>query len=208
MTTKLAWKGRIVSVQPRIRLMRSFDERSHGYMGYALRIAGTLDGAEREFLIGIGKAAQSKHAFHVGLEISGNSVPVQDPRTEPVELYKTSALRLIRPKAACSEGPPWQAVPPTLESYRARGHRRLDAHSYSDRCSTCQWGCRMPVELTEDNWDQSTKSYRFETFCYGPKSCPLYHAGPRRVVPGRKGTSYTEPDSVDEAATARRGPDE
>ena len=28
---KIAWSGRIVSVQPRIRLTRSFDERYHGY---------------------------------------------------------------------------------------------------------------------------------------------------------------------------------
>jgi hypothetical protein len=35
---KIAFKGIIISVQPRIRLMRSFDERSHNYLGYALFI--------------------------------------------------------------------------------------------------------------------------------------------------------------------------
>lgn len=30
---KAAWSGRVVSVQPRIRLSRSFDERSHSYLG-------------------------------------------------------------------------------------------------------------------------------------------------------------------------------
>lgn len=38
---KVQWSGRIASVQPRIRLMRSFDERSHSYLGYVLRIEGT-----------------------------------------------------------------------------------------------------------------------------------------------------------------------
>jgi len=31
---KISFKGIIISVQPRIRLMRSFDERSHNYLGY------------------------------------------------------------------------------------------------------------------------------------------------------------------------------
>jgi hypothetical protein len=49
---------------------------------------------------------------------------------------------------------------------------------------------------------------RFETFCYGPKSCQLYRAGATRKVPGRKGMSYTEEDWVDEDATSHRGPDD
>lgn len=41
-TEKVAWSGRIVSIQPRIRLMRSFDERSHSYLRYVLRVEGTI----------------------------------------------------------------------------------------------------------------------------------------------------------------------
>lgn len=52
------------------------------------------------------------------------------------------------------------------------------------------------------------KTFRFETFCYGPRSCALYSAGPTRKVPGRKGMSYTEEDWVYEDATAHRGPDD
>lgn len=37
-TEKTAWSGRIIAVQPRIRLTRSFDERYHSYQGYVLRI--------------------------------------------------------------------------------------------------------------------------------------------------------------------------
>ncbi len=29
---KIEWSGRIQALQPRIRLMRSFDERSHSYL--------------------------------------------------------------------------------------------------------------------------------------------------------------------------------
>ena len=66
----------------------------------------------------------------------------------------------------------------------------------------------MPVEMIIDQWKPWQKRYRFETFCYGPKSCPNYKAGPKRKVPGRKGMSYTEEDWVDEEATSHRGPDE
>ena len=72
--TKLSWQGKLLSVQPRIRLLRSFDERSHSYLGYALRIDGMIGEESREFLIGIGKAAQAKHQFQAGDVVSGELV--------------------------------------------------------------------------------------------------------------------------------------
>ena len=38
---KLSWTGVITAVQPRIRLQRSFDERSHSYLGYVLLLEGS-----------------------------------------------------------------------------------------------------------------------------------------------------------------------
>ena len=66
----------------------------------------------------------------------------------------------------------------------------------------------MPVEMIIDQWNPSNKRYRFETFCYGPKSCKSYKAGPTRIVPGRKGMSWEEPDWVDEENTDHRSDDE
>jgi hypothetical protein len=60
MNNKSTFTGKITSIQPRIRLTRSFDEASHTYLGYAIKIAGTIDGEETTFSIGIGKAAQAK----------------------------------------------------------------------------------------------------------------------------------------------------
>ena len=77
-TPKLSWCGRLVSVQPRIRLTRSFDERHHSYLGYVLGVTGRLGEEEREFMVAIGKGAQAKHAFRAGDEVSGQSVPVAD----------------------------------------------------------------------------------------------------------------------------------
>ena len=59
-----------------------------------------------------------------------------------------------------------------------------------------------------DQWNPSQRRYRFETFCYGPKSCSRYKAGPTRKVPGRKGMSWEEESWVDDEATAHRSDDE
>lgn len=106
------------------------------------------------------------------------------------------------------ESPPWLGVPPDLPTYRQRGHQRLDARTYEARCKSCIWGCKMAVEMIIDQWNPSRKKYRSETFCYGPKSCSFYKAGPTRKVPGRKGMSWTEEDWVDEDATSHRSMDE
>jgi hypothetical protein len=209
MDEKLTWQGRLISVQPRIRLLRSFDQRSHSYLGYALRVQGTIGDQEREFQVGIGKGAQAKHQFRARDIVRGRAVPVADEKTEPGEFSKASGLKLIERAAdVISIPPPWLGVLPELPIYRARGHRRLDARTYQTKCVTCIWGCRMPVEMIVDQWNPSQRRYRFETFCYGPKSCSLYRAGPTRKVPGRRGMSWEEEDWVDEDATAHRGDDE
>ena len=91
------WSGEILSVQPRIRLTRAFDERALSYFGYVLRIRGELNDEDREFAVAIGKAAQEKHGYPVGDRASGKGVPVADPRLETAELYKISSLKLLAP---------------------------------------------------------------------------------------------------------------
>jgi hypothetical protein len=205
---KVSWSGRIISVQPRIRLLRSFDEHAHSYLGYCLVIQGAIGDEAREFSIGIGKATQEKHQFQVGDQLSGESAPVADARREPVEYYRTSRLKVSRREADRSwNPPPWHGSPPDLETYQWRGHRRLSARTYSSKCTGCIWGCRMAVEMIIDPWNPGMR-YRTETFCYGPRSCRYYKAGPRRIVPGRKGMRWEEPDWVDEQATDHRELDE
>jgi hypothetical protein len=170
---------------------------------------GVIGSEEREFTIGIGKAAQIKHQFQAGYVAYGELWPVNDPRKEAVEFYKTSRLG-IRERSGAIHGdePPWRGIPPDLETYRQRGHRRLKASTYGTRCSSCIWGCKMSVEIIIDHWNPNKKQYRFETFCYGPKSCPLHKAGATKKVPGRKGMIWEEPDWVDEEAVSHRGMDE
>lgn len=206
---KLEWRGKVVAVQPRIRLMRSFDERSHSYLGYVLKVRGSISSEMREFTVAVGKAAHQKNQFRAGDQVSGRALPVSDPRLETAELYKASVLQVLaRPQSSSEDPPPFLGVPPSLEVYRARGHRRLAARTYDTKCSTCIWGCQMAVEMIVDHWNPSVRRYRRETFCYGPKSCSSYKAGPTRKVPGRKGMSWEEEDWVDDEATAHRGSDD
>jgi hypothetical protein len=207
---KIAWQGVLLSVQPRIQLTRSFDQRSHTYLGYALKVSGRVGSEAREFLVGVGQGAHTKHSFRAGNAVSGDALPVGDPRLETVEFYKVSKLKVGLPEAEDqAPPPPWRGVPPPLAVYRERGHRRLAARTFNEKCWSCIWGCRMPVEMIIDQWSPSRRRYRTETFCYGPLSCPLYQPGPARKVPGRRrGMTYTEKDWVDDEATSHRRPEE
>lgn len=194
---KLAWAGEVVSVQPRIRLTRSFEERSHSYLGYSLRVRGMLAGEPREFVVAVGKAAHAKHQFRAGDRVEGQGVLVGDPGRETADLHKVSGLKRTAQGGGSSAGPPFVGVPPELEVYRERGHRRLAAATYASRCLSCLWGCEMAVAMIIDPWKPSVRRTRRETFCYGPKSCPIYKGGPTgrsragRGCPGKRRTGWT-----------------
>ncbi len=163
---------------------------SPGHLGYVLRIEGTFGEETGKPLNAAGQAAREKHRFQTGMMVKGASVPVADTRMERAGHYKTSGLRVQEDAPEESRaGPPFHAVPPDLPTYRQRGHRRLDPRTFDAKCTACIWGCRMPVELLIDPWSPSYR-YRFETFCYGPKSCPFHKAGAPRKVPGRKGMTW------------------
>jgi hypothetical protein len=207
--SKTTWEGEILSVQPRIRLTRSFDQRRHSYLGYMLCIRGMLAGKLRDFVVALGKIAHEKHQFQAGDRVSGFGELVVDAPEEIADLHKVSKLKVLgRGCGAAADPPPFFGIAPALEVYRQRGYRRLAAATYSTKCSACMWGCEMAVEMIIDQWNPSTWRYRRETFCYGPKSCPSYKAGATRKVPGRKGMPWEEEDWIDDEATAHRGPDD
>jgi hypothetical protein len=206
---KTSFSGLIISIQPRIRLTRSFDQRSHTYLGYVLLVRGSGGAAERDVLVAIGAGTQRDHRLRAGDSVSGMALAVSEPQNEIARLYKVSGLEVLeRGASAAASGPPWQDVPPPLPIYRERGHRRLDANTYERKCTACMWGCRMPVEMIVDQWKPEVRRYREETFCYGPLSCSVYRAGPRRSVPGRRGMTWIEDDWVDDDEVAHRAPDE
>lgn len=209
MNQKIKFQGKIIGVQPRIRLLRSFDETSHSYLGFSISLNGKIGDERRNFLIGIGKGAQAKHLFKCGDSLSGECLTVENTSLETVEFYKVSKLKIMEKEyKKDTTTPPWIDTAPELQVYRERGHRRLSGKTYSSKCVSCIWGCNMAVEITIDHWNPGKKKYRNETFCYGPKSCSFYVAGPNRQVPGRKGMKYIEENLIDEQATSHRGPHE
>ena len=201
---KTAITGRILSVQPRIRLLRSFDQRQHNYPGYALLI----ESGASQFWVGVGPAAHAKYRFCAGGIFSAEVESVANAELEIVDYYKAAKIRFQPGEPQDASPPPWIGIPPELAIYRERGHRRLAEATYESFCQSCIWGCRMPVEMIIDQWNPKEKQYRRETFCYGPKFCPKYQAGPHRKVPGRNNTVWEEEDRVDEEATSHRGPDD
>ena len=125
-SSKIQWRGTVSSVQPRIRLTRSFDQRSHSYQGYVLRVSGSIAGETREFLVAVGPAAHAKHQFRTGASVNGEGIPVAEPRLETAEIYRVSKLKVVaRGPSRPAKQPPWQGVPPELPVYREHGHRRL-----------------------------------------------------------------------------------
>jgi hypothetical protein len=56
----------------------------------------------------------------------------------------------------------------------------LDAKLWRKQCFCCMWANKSAVEI-EFKFGK-VKRYRKETFCYGPRSCPLYDMGPPRPV--------------------------
>lgn len=206
---KILWNAVVNAVQPRIRLTRSFDQRSHTYQGYVLSIVGTIGNEQRKFLVAVGKAVHEKHQFRRGDSVSGQGVLVADSRFEIADLYKISKLSVAaRATNTPDHPPPWYGIPPPLTVYRERGHRRLAVRTYETACGGCIWGCKVAVEMIIDQWNPRQRRYRTETFCYGPLSCAIYKPGPTRKVPGRRGMSYEEEDWVDQEATSHRHLDE
>lgn len=91
---KIPWHGVLISVQPRIRLTRSFDQRSHTYLGYTLTVRGSIGTEAREFLLGAGQGAHARHQFRAGDIVSGDALPVIDPQLETVEFYRIGKLKV------------------------------------------------------------------------------------------------------------------
>ncbi len=208
--TKVSWSGEVLAVQPRIHLGRAFDTRHHVYRGYRLLVRGRVEeGEEREFRVAVGGSAHARHSFRAGDRVSGTAWGAKPGKSQVVDLLRSGSFRFeARGPESVAGGPPFLGVPPPLEEYRRRGHLRLSARTYAARCTRCRFGAEMSVEIVIDLGKGGPVRHRRETFCYGPKSCPLYSPGPQRSTPGSGGTSYTEGDWIDEETTWGRGPEE
>lgn len=186
--TKL--EGTITTVKPRIRLIRSFDQVSHAYLGYTLVLDAVVDGNERKGLrVAVGQKTHEKNRFRIGDRISAEALPIEIPEKEWADLYKVSGLKIICRGESAEDRPADinGGIAPPLTVYRERGHVRLDHRTYESKCRQCPWGVIMATQIIVDHWNPSASTkWREEPHCYGPQDCPNYRAGKPRSVPGRK----------------------
>jgi len=129
--------------------------------------------------------------------------------TEYADYYRAGSLRRV---AAAKDGlspkaPPWVTAPPCLETYALRGARQLAAGSYRGRCFPCVWANMSAVTIIWD-FDRNVNKYRFESFCYGPKSCRYYSMGRARRVSYKGRNAVYDEGWMDEMCTEGRGEDE
>ena len=135
-----------------------------------LRVRGTLDGAEREFGVALGKAAEAKHAFRAGDQVEGKGVPVADTRLETADLYRASGLKVVaRAPEVLAAPPPYLGIPPSLGVYQGRRNSRMAGH-LPRRCPS-----QSPPRKT---------SYRATSSCFDRQWASMpFHPWPRKLCP-------------------------
>jgi len=204
--TKIKWQGTLVSIQPRTTVWRYvLDNRTHSHIGYNLFLDGKCNGEDVRFSVAISEKQQQKGEFRTGDVLSGTAWTKMYSVTDYADYYRSGLLKRIcaTPPAHDTTTPPWKIAPPDLDTYSYRGARMLSLSCWKGKCFECVWANMAAVEIEYD-WGVS-KKYRFESFCYGPKSCKLYKMGKPRSVPYKgRGISYDE-GWLDDICTENRG---
>lgn len=208
MQRKINFTGLILSVQPRSNVWRyRLDNRTHTLTGYNLFLTGIADNEEASFSVAVSEKQQEKFGFAIGDQISGTAWTKKNPKGEFADYYRCGGFRKASSaQIENSSAPPWKDSAPPLSEYRWRGCRMLDARLWKGKCFQCRWAAMANVTI-EYNWGVSRK-FRFESFCYGPKSCKYYKMGKARAVPDKQiGTIYDE-GWLDDICTENRGMDD
>ena len=204
---KIEWSGIIVSVQPRTTVWRyKLDNRTHYHNGYNLFLDGEADGAKAHFSVAISEKQQQKLEFRVGDTAQGTAWSKMYEVSDYADYYRAGGLKIVRCAESSEIAPPYIFPPPDMATYQWRGARMLATSSYKGKCFQCAWAAMAAVEI-EYNWGVS-KKYRFESFCYGPKSCKLYKIGKPRAVPYKGDSPSYDEGWLDDIISERRGWDD
>jgi hypothetical protein len=207
---KIEWEGMIRSIQPRTRVWRYVtDNRTHYHIGYNLFIEGNSDDNKTEFSVAISENQQQKHDFGIGDVVKGTGWTKQYPEREFADYNRAGALKHISKAASTveSSAPPWVISLPPMETYEERGARMLSRSQWKTKCFKCVWASMSNVEIIWD-FDKKISKYRFESFCYGPKSCKFYKMGRPRSVPYKGRIPATDEGWLDDLITEGRDYDE
>ena len=205
---KIPFSGMIRSIQPRSSVWRyRLDNRNHTLKGYNLFIHGLAEGEEKDFSVAISEKQQMKYLFHIGDEISGSAWTKIHPELEYADYYRAGALKKVSAgsieDAQCE---PWTGEVPALEVYSERGCRMLDTRCWSGKCFTCKWACKASVAI--EYIFGVRQIFRYESFCYGPKNCPLYRMGAPRKVPDQTLGFVYDDGALDRMFTSHRTDEE
>ena len=209
-TKKIIWSGIVISIQPRTRVWRYLtDNRTHYHIGYNLFLNGCAYGMERSFVIAISEKQQQKGGFRIGDELEGAAWVKEYPEREFADFYRAGALKRLKKaeQGTIPLPPPYIFTPLDMATYEWRGARMLSKSLWKSKCFQCTWATMSNVEIIWD-FDKKINKYRFESFCYGPKSCKLYKMGKARSVPYRNRNSSLDTGWLDDIITERRDYDE
>ncbi len=205
-SSKVNWKGRITSIQPRTRVWRYLtDNRTHYHLGYNLFIEGQSNDSKKQFTVAISEKQQLKGLFRIGDLLEGTAWTKKYEEREFADYYRAGSLKLLDRVNETFEviSPPWIMIPPSIQIYEERGARILSKSLWKTKCFKCIWANMANVEIQWD-FDKDIKKYRFETFCYGPKSCKYYKMGRPRVVSYKNRGSALDDGYLDELCTEGR----
>jgi hypothetical protein len=207
---KIEWRGTIISIQPRTRVWRYLtDNRTHYHLGYNLFLDGCADGTDGQFVVAISEKQQQTGVLRIGDEIQGTAWTKQYPEREYADYYRAGSLKRISQAEnyAAPSPPPWIVPPPDMQTCEQRGARMLSASLWKTKCFKCVWASMSNVEIIWD-FDKKISKYRFESFCYGPKSCKFYKMGRPRSVPYKGRGSSMDTGWLDDLCTEGRDCDE
>jgi len=182
---KINWSGTILSIQPRTNVWRyRVDNRTHSHTGYNIFLSGIANSLPLQFAVAISEKQQQTIGFRIGDDVSGTGWTKKYPQWEYAVYYRAGALKRTKPNptpADESNAPPWTGDPPDMAMYEWRGCRVLSKACWKGKCFKCKWAAMANVTIEYD-WGVKQK-WRFESFCYGPKSCKLYKMGASPMVP-------------------------
>lgn len=207
--TKIEWQGKIVSIQPRTNVWRYvLDNRTHSLIGYNLFLEGCANGVDGQVTIAISEKQQQSVEFRIGDIAKGTAWTKKYPEWEYADYYRAGAFKRIsgETEKSLSMPPPWKIAPPDMHTYEWRGARMLSLSCWKGKCFQCVWANMANVTIEYD-WGK-TQKWRFESFCYGPKSCKFYKMGKPRSVPYKGRGSSLDDGVLDEICTENRSWDD
>ena len=203
---KVNWQGEIISIQPRTRVWRYLTHnRTHYYLGYNLFITGCSSDGEKNFTVAVSEKQQLKDLFRIGDVIAGTAWTKKYEEREFADYYRAASLKILSRSGnnLYIMPPPWIMKPPIMQIYEERGARLLSKSLWKTKCFKCIWANMANVEIQWD-FDKNIKKYRFETFCYGPKSCKFYKMGRPRSVSYKNREPDIDDGYLDELCTEGR----